>query len=375
MITAWPTGLREIDLLPPEYQPAGFYPGGNLEVGESGVNRFIPRLRHGEQDGKFSSHLVNYRLQERRLLFAITVEQLLEFESPNPLIRILRCMVAELLRMTGHLNCLALAAHGVGAFRVASEIGRDARLIHGCLHELSTTPHGQNYIVPGGFKGEIKSAFFESTDEILTILKNRLNYYEKNLINDSFFMARTRNEGKIDIETALDWGVTGPTLRASGVRRDLRKDTPYNAYKEIKFRIPIGKRGDIHDRFRVRFLELKQSINILGQITRVVSGRDYSAADLLTLAPEEYKIKLQPHLFGRRMILVGGKYDTSNEEVYFSIESASGELGCYARVLRENLVEAQLREPGFVNFQSLRRFAQRVRPEDLAVMAASLGLF
>jgi|GEM_PF-5319610 len=375
MITAWPTGLREIDLLPPEYQPSGFYPVGELEVGETGISRFIPRLRHGKQGGKFSIHLVNYRLQERRLLFAIAVEKILEFKGPNPLIRIMRCMVAELLRIIGHLNCLALAGHSVGAFRVASEIGRDARLIHGCLHEMITGGNGQNFIVPGGFNGDIDSSFFDSADEVLTILKNRLSYYKKNLINDSFFIARTRGEGKIDIETALDWGVTGPTLRAAGVRRDLRKDNPHSAYEEIKFRIPIGKNGDIYDRFRIRFLELKQSINIFKQITRVVSGHDYSADDLLLLSPGKIKINSQSHLFGRRIVLAGEKYDTVDEELYCSMESASGELGCYVRVLENNYIEAQLREPGFVNFQSLRRFAQKVRPEDLSLLTASLGLF
>ncbi|MGH9787549.1 MAG: NADH-quinone oxidoreductase subunit D [Candidatus Acidiferrales bacterium] len=273
------------------------------------------------------------------------VEKLLGAEAP-PRARWVRTILTELQRLASHLLWLGTHALDIGAitplfytFREREEILKIFEKY--CGARLTTHAFrigGLQYETYGGFEDEVK-AFCKDFDK-------RIDEYEELLTTNRIWVERTRNIGVISAEHAIAMGVTGPVLRGSGVRWDIRKAMPYAAYDQFQFDIPTGQRGDTYDRYLVRLEEMRQSRRILLQAVESI--------------PE-----------GPILARVGKVIKPPPGEVYHSIEAPKGELGYY--MVSDGTTQPyrlRIRPPSFVNLQALD---EMVRGHLVADVVAIIG--
>ena len=273
------------------------------------------------------------------------VEKLLGAEAP-PRARWVRTILTELQRIASHLLWLGTHALDIGAitplfytFREREEILKIFEKY--CGARLTTHAFrigGLQYETYGGFEDEVK-AFCKDFDK-------RIDEYEELLTSNRIWVERTRDIGVITAEHAIAMGVTGPVLRGSGVRWDIRKAMPYAAYDQFQFDIPIGGRGDTYDRYLVRLEEMRQSRRILLQAVESI--------------PE-----------GPILARVGKVIKPPPGEVYHSIEAPKGELGYY--MVSDGTTQPyrlRIRPPSFVNLQALD---EMVRGHLVADVVAIIG--
>ncbi len=273
------------------------------------------------------------------------LEKLLGAEAP-PRARWVRTILTELQRLASHLLWLGTHALDIGAitplfytFREREEILKIFEKY--CGARLTTHAFrigGLQYETYGGFEDEVK-AFCKDFDK-------RIDEYEELLTTNRIWVERTRNIGVISAEHAIAMGVTGPVLRGSGVRWDIRKAMPYAAYDQFQFDIPTGQRGDTYDRYLVRLEEMRQSRRILLQAVESI--------------PE-----------GPILARVGKVIKPPPGEVYHSIEAPKGELGYY--MVSDGTTQPyrlRIRPPSFVNLQALD---EMVRGHLVADVVAIIG--
>jgi NADH-quinone oxidoreductase subunit D len=277
------------------------------------------------------------------------VEKLLGVEAP-PRARWVRTLLTELQRIASHLLWLGTHALDIGAitplfytFREREEILKIYEKY--CGARLTTHAFrigGLQYETYGGFEDEVK-AFCRDFDK-------RIDEYEELLTTNRIWVERTRDIGVLSAEDAVAMGVTGPVLRGSGVRWDIRKAFPYAAYDQFQFDIPIGRRGDTYDRYLVRLEEMRQSRRIILQ-----------AVDSI---PE-----------GPILARVGKVIKPPPGEVYHSIEAPKGELGYY--VVSDGTTQPyrlRIRPPSFVNLQALDRMVQGHLVADVVAIIGTIDI-
>ncbi|MCI0403805.1 MAG: NADH-quinone oxidoreductase subunit D [Acidobacteria bacterium] len=277
------------------------------------------------------------------------VEKLLGAEAP-PRARWVRTILTELQRIASHLLWLGTHALDIGAitplfytFREREEILKIYEKY--CGARLTTHAFrigGLQYETYGGFEEEVK-AFCRDFDK-------RIDEYEELLTSNRIWVERTRDIGIITAADAVAMGVTGPILRGSGVRWDIRKAMPYAAYDQFQFDIPIGERGDTYDRYLVRLEEMRQSRRILLQAVESI--------------PE-----------GPIMARVGKVIKPPPGEVYHSIEAPKGELGYY--IVSDGTTQPyrlRIRPPSFVNLQALDRMIQGHLVADVVAIIGTIDI-
>jgi NADH-quinone oxidoreductase subunit D len=218
--------------------------------------------------------------------------------------------------------------------------------------------------IPLGFEAKCR-AFAEE-------MPTRVGQYQDLLDRNEVFLSRTKNVGIVDRERLLELGVTGPLLRAAGEPWDLRKAFDYLAYPEVDFKIPVGTVGDNHDRYRVRVAEMVESARIVAQCLDVLPDGPYIADDRKYVLPPRSELSTSMESLIHHFKLVTEGYRVDPGEVYYSIESPRGELGCF--VLADGSAKparVHFRDPSFVNLQAFRDMAVDTYVAD---MIASLGM-
>ncbi len=237
--------------------------------------------------------------------YAMAVEKLLGIEPP-PRAKYIRTIVLELSRIASHLFTFGGHAGALGLYTLPNWSISDRDFILDLFEMLTGGRVYHIYIYPGGVRRDLPDGFIEKTKEVLDYLEKRLEDYDRLYFDSYMFRKRTVGIGIIKQEEAIDWGVTGPNLRATGVRADIRKDDPYAAYGELDFEVPILTGGDAHDRMMIRRMEVSESIKIIRQ-----------ALDNLPDGPIREKV---PNPM--RFVVPPG-------DTYVKVESSKGEYGYY----------------------------------------------
>jgi NADH-quinone oxidoreductase subunit D len=285
------------------------------------------------------------------------VEKLLGLEVP-PRARQVRTIFAELQRIASHLYWLATHASDVGATAPFSRaLWARERVL--ALFERYCGDRGarlaSGWVVPGGLPHDLPEGWAESCRELVESLPEDLDGIEGLLTENRIWKKRTVGLGVLSPELAVDCGVTGPVLRASGIAWDLRKALPYEAYGEVDFEVPVGRNGDTYDRYLVRMAEMRQALRIVAQcLERLAEGLDRA----------EYRAGLPPELVGPR-----------DAEVYHGIEGPRGEIGAY--IVGDgtpNPYRCHLRTPSFANLQALPDLCRGELVADLLTLAGTLDL-
>jgi NADH-quinone oxidoreductase subunit D len=282
------------------------------------------------------------------------VERLVGLEIP-PRAKYLRVLHMELCRIMSHLVWLGTTALDIGAISMLWYCFRERDTILDLFEMSAGQRMHTRYFQVGGVFEDIPVGFERKVRDFCREMPTRIDQYEALLDRNEIFLRRTREVGIVSRERMLELGVTGPLLRATGEPWDLRKVDPYLAYRDFDFQVPVGTVGDGYDRYRVRLQEMRESLRIIEQALDGLPEGPWIADDRKYVLPPRDELSTSMEALIHHFKLVTEGYRVPPGELYYSIESPRGELGCF--VLADGSskpARVHFRDPSFVNLQSLR---------------------
>lgn len=261
----------------------------------------------------------------------MTIEKALNVEVPKRA-QYMRVIVMELARIADHLICNGILGVDLGAYSGFIYVMEYRELIYEIYEAICGARMTTNMGRIGGFEREWSEATWQKIEKLLTGFPKAWQQLEDLFIRNRIFMDRTINVGVISAEKAMNYGFTGPNLRATGIDYDVRKMNPYSSYEDFEFDIPVGQSGDTYDRWCVRLEEVKQSLSIIRQAVdklKGMKGQPYHAdVPEYYLPPKEDVYTKMEELINHFKIVMG-EIPAPVGEVYHSVEGANGELGMY----------------------------------------------
>jgi NADH-quinone oxidoreductase subunit D len=304
--------------------------------------------------------------------YCMSVEKLLDEEVPARA-EYLRVIHMELNRIASHLFALATGALDLGAITMLWWGCRDRDLVLDLFEMSSGQRMHPRYIQVGGVFEDIPPGWEKKVREFLAIMPTRLDQYEDLLDRNEIWLERLKGTGVISQQRALELGVTGPLLRATGHPWDLRKAMPYSCYADFDFDVPVGHVGDNYDRFKVRMDEMRQSLRIVEQGLDGLPEGPYITSNRKVALPPRHELATSMEALIHHFKLVTEGFRVPPGEAYVAIESPRGELGCY--VLADGSskpARVHMRDPSFVNLQSLPDMARDSLIADFIACVAML---
>lgn len=308
------------------------------------------------------------------LAFCLSVEKLLDLEVPERA-QVVRVILTELTRLNSHLVWLGTHAIDMGAMSMLLYAFRERELILGIYELVSGQRMMTSYFRVGGLADDIPPDFQGRVREILQVFPSRIDDYEGLLEENPIWQERTRGVGKVDVATALDLGLTGPSLRASGLGYDCRKASPYSGYERYPFDVPIESEGDVYSRYRVRMREMRESLRIIDQALDDIPGGDFMARKRGITPPPKSAVVTEMEALIHHFKWVSEGFSVPAGEVYVPIESPKGEMGFY--MVADGGVQpyrAKCRPPCFVNLSALPRLVQGRLVSDVVAVIGSLDI-
>ncbi|HTI70402.1 MAG TPA: NADH dehydrogenase (quinone) subunit D [Candidatus Limnocylindria bacterium] len=294
--------------------------------------------------------------------YVLAVEKLLGIhEALPPRCQYIRVICCELARISAHLLGLGAFAMDVGALTVFLHTFTEREKIYNFAESLSGARFTTSYTRIGGVTRDTPPGWCEQIrrfcDEVLVALAET----DRLLTRNRIFVDRTRDVGVISAEMAIDYGLTGPNLRGSGVDYDVRKAHPYLCYKDLEFDVAIGTVGDCYDRYLVRMEEMRQSVRIIRQcLDRIPGGFDNTSKEPVNIAdgkivlPAKSKVLSSMEELIHQFMLVTQGVNCPPGEIYFGAENPKGELGFYINSRGGGTpYRMKIRAPSFVNLSIL----------------------
>ena len=262
--------------------------------------------------------------------YCVAVEKLFGIEAPERA-KYIRTMCSELGRIASHLLWLATHALDIGAMTVFLYAFREREVIMELFEKLTGARLTVSYPRIGGVRNDVDQEFIDRAYAFADELPAHIEEYETLIDQNRIWLKRTKGIGIITPEEAVNWGLTGPMLRGSGVSYDVRKHEPYDAYGNVEFEVPVGKQGDVYDRYRVRMNELRQSALIVKQcVEKLPRGAilDPNAPKFI-LPPKERVMTDMESLIHQFILVTKGPMTAQEGEVYVATELPKGEFGYY----------------------------------------------
>jgi len=287
--------------------------------------------------------------------YALAVEKLMGIDKAlPPRCQYIRVICCELARISAHLLGLGAFAMDVGALTVFLHTFTEREKIYNLCESLTGARFTTSYTRIGGLMRDLPPGWVEQCRKFLDEVVVNFDESEKLLTRNRIFVDRTRDIGVITREQAIDFGLSGPNLRGSGVNHDVRKAEPYLVYDQLDFEVPIGSVGDCYDRYLVRMEEMRQSVRILRQCLDKLPGGPVNIPDGKTVLPEKKKVLTSMEELIHQFILVTQGVDAPPGEIYFGAENPKGELGFYINSKGGGTPHRlKIRAPSFVNLSIL----------------------
>ncbi len=308
------------------------------------------------------------------LVYALAVEKLLGVEVPERA-KVIRVLMSELTRIKSHLVWLATHALDIGAMSVFLYCFREREKIVDLYEMVSGQRMMSSYIRVGGLMADLPPGFEAKVREFLDDFPARVDEYEALLTENTLWRQRTQGVGVLKREEAINLGVSGPTLRASGVLWDVRKSHPYSGYERYEFQISQGKNGDVYDRYRCRIFEMRQSVRIARQALDRLPDGPINVDDPKIVPPPKDRVKQSMEALIHHFKLWSEGFSVPPGEVYVSIESGKGELGCYIVSDGSNKpYRVHYRAPSFANLQALPRMVEGRMVADVVASIGSIDI-
>lgn len=287
------------------------------------------------------------------LAYSLAVERLLDIDVP-PRAAAIRVLMTELNRVSSHLVALATNGMDIGAISMMIYGFRERESILAFFEKTTGLRMNHNYIRPGGVAADLAPGWKDDVAAILTDLPGRLSQYDDLLKDNPIWLARTQGVGVITAQEATEYSITGPALRATGVDWDLRKAFPYSGIEQYEFDVPLGEKGDVYDRYRVRVSEIEESLKIVEQAMDTMPKGDYRVGDAKITPPPRARIDESMEALIHHFKLFTEGFKVPEGETYVAVESPRGELGCYlVSDGGANVYRMHTRAPSFYNLQAL----------------------
>lgn len=310
----------------------------------------------------------------------ITCERLLGLTLPKR-VDYLRVIIMELARISDHLICNSIVGVDSGAYTGFLYVMQYRELIYEIYEEICGSRLTTNIGRIGGFERNFTPLAFEKLEKFLKEYPRVLKEFENLFTRNRIFMDRTTGTGPISAERALNYGFTGPNLRAAGVDYDVRVHTPYSSYEDFDFIVPVGSTGDCYDRFLVRNEEMWQSLSIIEQAYQKVQEFKGAAAEVFHADAPAYYLpekkdvytKMEALIYHFKIIM--GETDIPAGEVYSSVEAANGELGFY--LISDGgrtPYRLHFRRPCFIYYQAFEELVKGGMLSDAIITMSSLNL-
>jgi len=310
----------------------------------------------------------------------LTCEKLLQVKTPKR-VDYLRIIIMELARISDHLICNSIVGVDTGAYTGFLYVMQFRELIYEIYEEVCGSRLTTNIGRIGGFERNFTNAAFEKLEKFLAEYPKQLKEFENMFNRNRIFMDRTIGCGPITAEDALNYGFTGPNLRAAGVDYDVRVHTPYSSYEDFDFTIPVGTTGDCYDRFLVRNQEMWQSLKIIKDAYTKVQAFKGAEADVFHADSPAYYLPPKQDVYTKMEALiyhfkiVMGEIEMPAGEVYSSIEGANGELGFY--LISDGgrtPYRLHFRRPCFIYYQAYTEMIKGGMLSDAIITMSSLNL-
>ena len=308
------------------------------------------------------------------LAFCLTVEKLLQTNVPERA-NYLRVIMCELARMASHLVWLATHALDIGAMTVFLYCWREREMILDLNEEISGVRMMTSYIRLGGVAQDSTPGWLQSVRKFIEYFPAKIDEYERLLTRNPIWMDRTQNIGVMSREEAINWSMSGPILRASGVKWDLRKQRPYSGYENFEFEVPIGKNGDIYDRYLVRVAELRQSREIVKQALKKLPAGPYKVDDNKISLPNRKTLKSSMEALIHHFKLVSEGVSVPKGETYVPVEGPRGEVGFYIISDGSNVPSrVKLRAPSFMAIPGMCKMMEGCFIADVVGIIGSIDI-
>jgi NADH-quinone oxidoreductase subunit D len=294
--------------------------------------------------------------------YALAVEKLMGIDRQlPPRCQYIRVICCELARISAHLLGVGCFAMDVGALTVFMHTFTEREKIYNLAESLTGARFTTSYTRIGGLARDLPPGWVDQCRRFLREVVANIDDTEKLLTRNRIWVDRTRDVGVISREMAVDYGLSGPNLRGSGVDYDVRRAQPYLLYDQLQFEVPLGSVGDCYDRYLVRMEEMRQSVRILHQCLDQLPGGPDNAAnepiqvpDGKTVLPSKEKVMTSMEELIHQFMLVTQGVNAPAGEVYFGAENPKGELGFYINSRGGGTpYRMKIRSPSFVNLSIL----------------------
>jgi NADH-quinone oxidoreductase subunit D len=266
--------------------------------------------------------------QNNELVFVLAVEKLLELEVPARATW-MRMLLVELNRIHSHLVWLGTAALEIGAISMFWYCFRERDRILDLFELVAGFRMHTRYFQVGGLAEDIPPGFFDECAKFVELMPKAIDDYEGLVDRSPIWLERTQGVGLLSADDAIALGQSGPVLRGSGVAWDLRRAQPYLAYDHVDFRVPVYHEGDVWARYRVRVEEMRESVRIVDQALRRLPEGPWIADDRKVVLPPREELHTSMESLIHHFKIVTEGFKVPEGEIYTTIESPRGELGCY----------------------------------------------
>lgn len=308
----------------------------------------------------------------------LTVEKLLGIKTPKR-VDYLRVIIMELARIADHLICNSILVVDTGAYTGFLYCMQQREKIYEIWEEVCGSRLTTNIGRVGGLERDFNDIAFQKIENFIREFPKVLKEFERLVMRNRIFIERTVGAGPISAERALNYGFTGPNLRATGVDYDVRAMNPYSSYEDFDFVVPVGTKGDTHDRFLVREEEMWQSFSIIKQAMQKLNDLDdktsYHADVPAYYLPPKNEVYSSMEALIYHFKIVMGEIDAPKGEVYHAVEGGNGELGFY--LISDGgrtPFRLHFRRPCFIYYQAYCEMVTESLISDAIVTLSSLNV-
>ena len=287
--------------------------------------------------------------------YALAVEKLMGIDKQlPPRCQFIRVICCELARISSHLLGMGAFAMDIGAITVFLHTFTEREKVYNLCESLTGARFTTSYTRIGGLSRDLPPGWVEQCRKFCDEVVVNFDETETFLTRNRIFVDRTQGVGVVSREDAVDYGLTGPNLRGSGVDFDLRKAHPYLVYDQFDFDVPYGTAGDCYDRYLVRIEEMRQSVRILRQCLDKLPGGPVNVPDMKIVLPPKERVLTKMEELIHHFINVTQGVNAPPGEIYFSAENPKGELGFYINSKGGGTpYRLKIRAPSFVNLSIL----------------------
>ncbi|GAB1602884.1 NADH-ubiquinone oxidoreductase 49 kDa subunit-like [Argonauta hians] len=306
--------------------------------------------------------------------YSLAVENLLNIEIPERA-KWIRTLFAEITRILNHIMAVGTHALDIGAMTPFFWLFEEREKMMEFYERVSGARMHAAYIRPGGVSQDMPLGLMDDIYDFISKFGQRLDEVDNLLTENRIWKARTVDIGIISAEDSLNYGCSGVMLRGSGIKWDLRKVQPYDAYDKVDFDIPIGRKGDCYDRYLIRMEEMRQSLNIIHQCLNKMPPGEIKVDDQKICPPKRGEMKSSMESLIHHFKLYTEGYNVAPGSTYTAVEAPKGEFGVYLVSDGSNKpYRCKIKAPGFAHLAALDKVSRKHMLADVVAIIGTLDI-